>query len=126
MKYFILILFFLACSCRSVKYVPVESIKTKTEYIDRLKRDSIHVLDSVFMLVKGDTVFRDRWRIEYRNLYIKDTVNVQVRDTIREPYPVEIIKHKVPRTIWWLILFLAILSLPSVLKIVAKIKGVKI
>lgn len=44
--------------CKSVKYIPVETTKTRTEYVDRFKTDSIHVRDSVFVLVKGDTVFK--------------------------------------------------------------------
>ncbi len=118
----------IACfvSCRNVKYIPVESVRTETEYVDRLKRDSIHVLDSVFMLVKGDTVFRDRWRIEYRNLYVKDTINLQVRDTIRVPYPVEVVKNKVPGVMWWLVIILAALGLPSVIKLLRKFKIVPI
>ena len=48
-------------SCRSIQYVPVETVKTEKEYIDKIKRDSIYVRDSVFVLVKGDTVFRDKY-----------------------------------------------------------------
>lgn len=125
MKVFILVLIVFVCSCRSVKYVPVESVRTEKEYVDRLKRDSIHVKDSVFMLIKGDTVLRDRWRIEYRNMYIKDTVNLQLRDTIRVPYPVEVVRNRVPGVMWWLVLVLAAFSLPSIIKIVSIFKGMK-
>ena len=125
MKVFILVLIVFVCSCRSVKYVPVESVRTEKEYVDRLKRDSIHVKDSVFMLIKGDTVLRDRWRIEYRNMYIKDTVTLQLRDTIRVPYPVEVVRNRVPGVMWWLVLVLAAFSLPSIIKIVSIFKGMK-
>ena len=30
-------------SCRSIQYVPVETVKTEKEYIDKIKRDSIYV-----------------------------------------------------------------------------------
>ncbi|MDD3038598.1 hypothetical protein [Bacteroides sp.] len=76
-------------SCRSTQYVPVETIKTEVQYKDRLQRDSIHVLDSVFMLVKGDTVFRDRYRIEYRDKLIRDTTYIHKTDSVQVPYPVE-------------------------------------
>ena len=39
-------------SCRSIQYVPVETVKTEKEYIDKIKRDSIYVRDSVFVLVQ--------------------------------------------------------------------------
>lgn len=76
-------------SCRSIQYVPVETIKTNTEYRDRLQRDSIHIKDSILMFVKGDTVFRDRWHTEYRDKLIRDTINIT--DTVKTevPYPVE-------------------------------------
>ena len=77
------------------------------------------------MLIKGDTVLRDRWRIEYRNMYIKDTVNLQLRDTIRVPYPVEVVRNRVPGVMWWLVLVLAAFSLPSIIKIVSIFKGMK-
>lgn len=93
MKQLIIIIFVMSgiwfTSCRSIQYVPVETIKTNTEYQDRLQRDSIHIKDSVLMFVKGDTVFRDRWHTEYRDKLIRDTINIT--DTIKTevPYPVE-------------------------------------
>lgn len=76
-------------SCRSVQYVPVETVKTEIQYKDRLQRDSIHVLDSVFLKVKGDTVFRDRYRIVYKDKQIRDTAYIHKVDSVRVPYPVE-------------------------------------
>ena len=76
-------------SCRSIQYVPVETTRTEVQYKDRLQRDSIHVLDSVFMLVKGDTVFRDRYRTVYKDKLIRDTAYIHKTDSIQVPYPVE-------------------------------------
>lgn len=76
------------CSCRT-KYVPVESVKTEIEYRDRLQRDSIHVHDSTFMYVKGDTVFRDRWHTEYKDRTLRDTTYIERTDSVQVPYPVE-------------------------------------
>ena len=94
MKQLIIIAIFLISgiwftSCRSIQYVPVETIKTNTEYRDRLQRDSIHIKDSILMFIKGDTIFRDRWHTEYRDKLIRDTINIT--DTIKTevPYPVE-------------------------------------
>ena len=82
-------------SCRSIQYVPMETVKEKIEYRDRLQRDSIHVFDSIFMWSKGDTVFKDRWRIEYRDRLMRDTTYIEKTDSIQVPYPVE---HKLS---WW-------------------------
>lgn len=76
-------------SCRNIQYVPVESVRTEVQYKDRFKRDSVHILDSVFILVKGDTVFRDRYRIVYKDKLIRDTAYVHKTDSIQIPYPVE-------------------------------------
>lgn len=76
-------------SCRSVQYVPVESVKTEIQYKDKLQRDSIHVIDSVFLLVKGDTVFRDRYRVVYKDKLIRDTAYIHKVDSVQVPYPVE-------------------------------------
>ena len=80
------LLLFSLTGCRSrIQYVPVESIRT--EYKDRLQRDSIYVQDSVFVRDKGDTVFIDRWRYVYKDKLITDTLFVN--DTIRVPYQIE-------------------------------------
>ena len=110
-------------SCRSIQYVPVETVKTEKEYIDKIKRDSIYVRDSVFVLVKGDTVFRDKYPIVYRDRLMHDTVNISKTDSIAVPYPVEVVKNKVPSIMWWLIILLAAFSIPSVLKIIRFIRG---
>ena len=122
----LIVLILLMLGCKSVKYIPVETIKTKTEYVNRFKMDSIHVRDSVFVLVKGDTVIKDRWRTVYKEVYARDTIYRQ--DTIREPYPVEVVKEKyrVPKSLWWLVILLAGLSVPSILKILRKLKIIRI
>lgn len=75
--------------CTTVKYIPVE--KVRTEYVDKIKRDSIHVLDSVVIREKAgervDTLEITRWRTEYRDKLLRDSVFVL--DSIRIPYPVE-------------------------------------
>lgn len=81
----IVVLACMSCRTTSVEYVPVE--KVKTEFRDVFHRDSVFIRDSVIVMVKGDTVFRDRWRVEYRDRLRRDTI---VRaDSIPLPYPVE-------------------------------------
>ena len=84
-------------SCKSVKYIPVET--TKIEYRDNLVKDSIFRYDSVFVKDKGDTLILERYKYLYKNRIVKDSVFIN--DTIRVPYPVEVTKQvKVPLTSW--------------------------
>lgn len=80
----LLVLPFIGCRTR-IEYIPVESVRT--EYKDRLQRDSIYFRDSIIMREKGDTMFIDRWRYLYKDRLITDTLIVS--DTVRVPYPVE-------------------------------------
>ena len=77
------------CSCRSVQYVPVEVIKTDTTYINKIQRDSIYQLDSVYIRDKGDTVFIIKTRYLYRDKLIRDTFYMSRIDSVQVPYPVE-------------------------------------
>lgn len=76
-------------SCKSVKYVPVET--TKIEYRYNRVRDSVVHYDSVYVYDKGDTVILERYKYLYKNRIVKDSVFVN--DTIRIPYPVEVVKQ---------------------------------
>ena len=128
MRIIIFCIVLLMLGCKSVKHVPVETVKTEKEYVDRWNRDSVYIRDSVFVLVKGDTVFKDRYRIVYKDRYSRDTAYISTVDTIQVAYPVEVIKEKyrVPKSLWWLVILLAGLSVPSVLKILRKLKLIKI
>jgi hypothetical protein len=59
-------------SCKSVKYVPVET--TKIEYRDNIVRDSIFRYDSVFVKDKGDTLILERYKYLYKNRIVKDSI----------------------------------------------------
>jgi len=84
-------------SCKSVKYIPVET--TKIEYRENLVRDSIFHYDSVYVKDKGDTLVLERYKYLYKNKILKDSIFIN--DTIRIPYPVEVIKQtKTPLSSW--------------------------
>lgn len=76
-------------SCRSVKYVPVETVRTDSLYVNKVERDSIRLQDSIFVFVKGDTVRIEKYKYLYRDRVVVDTVYKAQCDTIRVPYPVE-------------------------------------
>lgn len=76
-------------SCRSVKYVPVETVKTDSIYINQVQRDSIYRHDSIYIREKGDTVWMEKYKYIYRDKIVRDTMYINRTDTIREPYQVE-------------------------------------
>lgn len=76
-------------SCRSVKYVPVETVKTDSVYVNKVERDSIRLQDSIFVFVKGDTVRIEKYKYLYRDRVARDTVRLVERDSVQVPVPVE-------------------------------------
>jgi TM2 domain-containing membrane protein YozV len=73
-KKYSILLFIIAlilCSCSTVKYVPVE--KVKTEYINKIEKDTLVVRDSIFQREKGDTVFLEKYKVIYKTKYLCDT-----------------------------------------------------
>lgn len=94
MRYSILILIILltaaiCSSCRSVQYVPVEVVKTDTTYINKVQRDSIYQLDSIYIRDKGDTILITKTKYIYRDKLVRDTVYTSRVDSVQVPYPVE-------------------------------------
>lgn len=77
-----------SCKSRTV-YVPVTSTVTDIQYKDKIKYDSIHVLDSVLIREKGDTVTIFRYRDRYRDRFVHDTAYICKTDSVQVPYPVE-------------------------------------
>ena len=82
------------CGCRT-EYVPIESVRYDSLMITKLMRDSVYVRDSVYLKVKGDTIFKnkDRYVYVYKNL-----VDTFYMEKIREkevPVPVE------RKLTWW-------------------------
>lgn len=82
-------LLFVICSCRTVKYIPVETIKVDTTYINKLQRDSIYLLDSVYIKEKEDTVLIEKYKYLYRDKLVRDTLYMAKTDSIQVPYSVE-------------------------------------
>lgn len=89
-KYVLTTLLLLAVwSCRTTEYVPVEVIKSDTTYINKVQRDSIYQLDSIYILDRGDTVLITKTKYLYKDRIVHDTVYRSRVDSIQVPYPVE-------------------------------------
>lgn len=77
------------CSCRNVKYIPVETVRADSIFINQVQRDSIYRHDSIYIREKGDTVWMEKYKYIYRDKIVRDTMYINRTDTIRDPYPVE-------------------------------------
>ena len=76
-------------SCRSVKYVPVETVRHDSVFITQHSRDSVYLHDSIHIVEKADTVLIERWHTRWRDRLRTDTIYISKADTIQVPYPVE-------------------------------------
>lgn len=83
---YLLLLLLSFIGCRSVEVVEKPMIVTQREYRDRLRVDSIHLHDSVYVQRLNDTVYLERFSTEYRYKLRVDTF-IQV-DSIPTPYAV--------------------------------------
>lgn len=75
--------------CKSIQYVPVETIKRDTTYISQIKIDSIYHRDSIYVEHKGDTVYLSKYKYLYKYIEKHDTLWHEKTDTIQVVYPVE-------------------------------------
>ena len=75
-------------SCKTT-YVPVETVKTEVVKELEIQRDSIFVLDSVFVRQANDTVYLTKWRVEYKEALRIDTLHIVERDSINHVVEVE-------------------------------------
>ena len=87
--YIIILLILAICfvSCRT-QYIPVESVRTEYKTRDSIRFDSVYQRDSIYMLVKGDTVYQYKYKYLYRYLTMNRTDTIVKTDSIQTPYPV--------------------------------------
>lgn len=94
MKKLLLLIVIIVSSCRSVRYIPTETIKSDSTYHAVQHRDSIYIKDSIYIDVQRgqDTVYRyeTKWRTIYKDVLRTDTFYVNTTDSI--PYMVEVEK----------------------------------
>lgn len=127
-------------SCRTVKYIDrtvvdsteiaVPITNTKIEYRDRFLYDSIYVHDSVFTLIKGDTVYISNNK--ETNHLVNKTNTIIKTDTIK--VPVEITKtvtktetsvKEVNKLYWWQKILMSIGGIVFVLIIIYIVLKIK-
>ena len=76
-------------ACRSVRYIPVESVRHDSVVTILHHRDSIYQHDSVYIKEKADTLLIERWHTRWRDRVSHATLYMSKTDTIRVPVPVE-------------------------------------
>lgn len=88
--YFTILLTSAICfvSCRT-QYIPVETVRTEYKTRDSIRVDSVYQQDSVYVLVKGDTIYQYRYKYLYKYQYLNRTDTVIKVDSVQVPYPVE-------------------------------------
>lgn len=82
-------------SCWSIRYVPVETIRTDSVFMSNVRIDSVYVQDSILIKEKGDTLTTIRYKLVYRYKHITDTLFITKNDSVQVPYPVE------KELTWW-------------------------
>lgn len=94
MKWFYVLFIVVLCGC-TTQYVPVESVRHDSVFFEKIRKDSVFVQDSVFIRQKGDTVFKDKFKLVYKYVLQRDTMLTVRRDSIPVPVPVE------KKRTWW-------------------------
>ena len=127
-------------SCKTVKYIDrtvvdsteiaVPITNTKIEYRDRFLYDSIYVHDSIFTLIKNDTVYISKNK--ETNRLVNKTDTIIKTDTIK--VPVEITKtvtktetcvNEVNKLYWWQKILMSIGGIVFVLIIIYIVLKIK-
>ena len=83
----------LLCGCRSHRTVGNAIVKHDTLFVDRLRRDSVHVHDSIYLheYMLHDTLFveRVRWRTKFTERIKHDSIYIAKTDTVTNTVTVE-------------------------------------
>lgn len=120
----IIILLFIVTACTTTKYidreveVPVEVEVVKTEYINKVYKDSVFVHDSIDRYISGDTVYLNKYKYIYKYMNRTDTVcktdsiqiPVEIKTTVTEVKEVNHIKWYQSLLMWFGVAFIAILG----------------
>lgn len=100
---FMLTVLLLMGGCTTTKYVPVETVTSRTDtvYSAKLRVDSVIFRDSVAVIQKGDTVLITKYRDRYKVRERVDTLYQAKTDSVRVPYPVERTVYKEKELTAW-------------------------
>ena len=113
----LLVIVFTGCSRKTITVVERHDSIITQRHIDTLKH---YQRDSVFILMKGDTVFVNHYNtLERERISIQhDTINVNTE----KPVIVEKEKKVTPHWAWWLLLLDIVAALMFVAVIILRVK----
>ena len=100
----IVLLIILLGSCTSTRYIKVPVDRIKIEYRDKTKIDTLIQKDSIIILLKGDTVFLEKYKYLYRIKEVRDTV--AKTDTVTTVQTIEVEKKVNELKNWQIILMI--------------------
>ena len=69
--------------------MPVETVRLETERVVDIQRDSVYVLDSIYVREANDTIYITKWRVEFKEVLRVDTFRVERIDTLNTIVEVE-------------------------------------
>ncbi len=121
----LILCFLILSSCAKRIYTPVESVVKNDVHEKEVNRDSVYIHDSIYIVEKGDIIKEFTTRYKYKETSRVDTLYISRQDSIQVPFPVEIVRHKTPTIMWWVIAVLAILATPGVIRFLKKLKGLR-
>ena len=78
----LLLVLFSLLGCKSVKYIPVEVVRTDTCLINKIKLDSVYCKDSIYVERVGESITTYKYKYLYRYIDRHDTVYIHKIDTI--------------------------------------------
>lgn len=114
---FCLLLSLASCRTQRTIEVPVEIVKTQTEYVEKVKYDSIYIHDSIDRYTKGDTIFIYKEKTKFQYKYKYDTItkidSIQYPKYITTVEEVNVLK-------WWQKMFMLI-GLISIVVLLTKL-----
>lgn len=112
-----IILLLIVSACTTTRYidreVPIETIKT--EYINKIKFDSIYIHDSIDRYVSEDTVYM--YKLKYIYKYLNKIDTIVKKDTIEIPVEIKTTEIKEVNKIKWyqkILIWIGSLSIISI------------
>lgn len=105
----LVVLALVCCSCKTkyiteteYKEVPVVMHDTVAKNIWRI--DTTIVKDSVYFAIKGDTIYKERYKYKWRIQVVHDTINKVVKipvEVVRTRTKTKTVLKEVNRLYWW-------------------------
>ena len=78
--------------CRSIQYVPVETIQHDSIYLSTIQHDSVYLYEYINVYQKADTVYKEKIITKYKEKLLTDTIYINKVDSVYQERIVEVEK----------------------------------